>query len=120
MRLPHLDQRIALHWGEAGQLAHAIEWVLCEQLEPPARPAVTLVLSFGPLVRVRGRLLSRARQEQHHVGLVPRKPWHLTLRYDEVLALMQIQPQAPAAGGAWEQVHRASLNLTRYVDCEQQ
>ena len=115
MRLPHLDQRILLHWGEAQQLASAIEWVMAGQLElePPARVSSTLVLSFGPLFRVRGRLLARAR---HHAGPLPRKPWRLTVRYDEVVALLRILPLAPAAGLAWGQVQQASLNLERYID----
>ncbi|MVN77728.1 hypothetical protein GO988_15450 [Hymenobacter sp. HMF4947] len=116
MRLPHLDQRIHLPWGEAGQLAQAIEWVLCRQLEPPARPTLALVLSFGPLYRVRGRLLARHWVEQHHVGERPRRPWRLSLRYEEVAALLLIWEQAPAAGGAWGEIQRVSLNLTRYVD----
>jgi len=116
MRLPHLDQRIHLHWGEAQQLAAAIEWVLCQQLEPPARPALATVLSFGPLYRVRGRLQARARQEHYHQGPPPRKPWRLSLRYDEVAALLLILPQAPAAGLAWGEVQRVSLNLACYVD----
>ncbi len=115
MRLPHLDQRIALPWGEAAQLARAIEWVLCQQLEPPARPAVATVLSFGPLYRVRARLLGRARAEHHHVGPRPRRPWALTLRYDELAALMHVLPRAPAAGQAWGEIQRASLNLERYI-----
>ncbi len=115
MRLPHLDQRIHLHWGEAAQLAAAIEWVLCAQLEPPARPRLAMALSFGPLYRVRGRLLGRQRSEQHHVGPKPSKPWRLTLRYDEVAALMLILPSAPAAGLAWGEVQRVSLNLERVM-----
>ncbi|GEM_PF-3310842 len=116
MRLPHLDQRIHLHWGEAEQLAHAIEWVMCQQLEPPARPKVATVLSFGPLYRVRGRLLGRQQTEKRHVGPKPAKPWKLTLRYDEVVALMLILPSAPSAGLAWGEVQRASLNLERVID----
>lgn len=116
MRLPHLDQRIHLHWGEAQQLGEALVAVLCRQLEPPARPALATVLSFGPLYRVRGRLLARQRQEQYHVGPRPRKPWHLTLRYDEVAALMLVLDEAPAAGGAWAEIQQASLRLERYVD----
>jgi hypothetical protein len=116
MRLPHLDQRIHLHWGEAEQLASAIEWVLCQQLEPPARPKLAMVLSFGALYRVRGRLLSRQLQEQHHVGPLPEKPWRLTLRYDEVAALLLILPKAPAAGLAWGELQRVSLNLDRVID----
>ncbi len=73
MRLPHLDQRIPLHWGEAGQLAYAIEWVLTRQLLPPERPTLLMVLSFGPLTRVGTRLLARQRQEQRRVG-PPRGP----------------------------------------------
>ena len=115
MRLPHLDQRIHLHWGEAEQLASAIEWVLCQQLEPPARPKATMVLSFGPLYRVRSRLQARQRQEHCHIGPLPKKPWRLTLRYDEVAALLLIQPRAPAAGLAWGEVQRVSLNLERYI-----
>jgi hypothetical protein len=116
MRLPHLDQRIHLHWGEAEQLASAIEWVMCQQLEPPARPTVPMVLSFGSLYRVRSKLQARHRQEQHHVGQLPKKPWRLTLRYDEVVALMLIQPEAPAAGLAWGEVHRVSLNLEHVIN----
>jgi hypothetical protein len=115
MRLPHLDQRIHLHWGEAEQLAHAIEWVMCQQLEPPARPTAAMVLSFGPLYRVRARLQARCRQEQHHVGPKPKKPWRLTLRYDEVAALLLILPKAPAAGLAWGEVQRVSLNLEQVI-----
>jgi hypothetical protein len=115
MRLPHLDQRIHLHWGEAEQLAYAIEWVLCQQLEPPARPKLATVLSFGPLYRVRSRLLARQLQEQHHIGAKPTKPWKLTLRYDEVAALILILPSAPAAGLAWGEVQRVSLNLEQVI-----
>ena len=119
MKLPHLDQRIHLHWGEAKQLAAAIEWVLCAQLEPPARPTMAMVLSFGALYRVRGRLQARHRQEQHHVGPLPKKPWRLTLRYDEVAALLLILPIAPAAGLAWGEVQRVSLNLAQVIDLNQ-
>lgn len=115
MRLPHLDQRIALGWGEAQQLADAIEWVMCQQLEPPARPAVTMVLSFGPLYRVRGRLRGRQYREAHHAGPLPKRPWQLTLRYDEVAALLHILPSAPAAGLAWGEVQRASLRLEQFI-----
>lgn len=118
MRLPHLDQPLRLHWGEAYQLAVAVEWVLCEQLElvEPARVAATMSLQFAPLYRVRARLLARARQEKYHAGPPPKKPWRLTVRYDEVVALMRILPSAPAAGQAWEQVQQASLALERYID----
>ena len=112
MRLPHLDQRVHLHWGEAQQLAQAIEFVLCQQLEPGgARPTAAQVLGFGPLYRVRGRLLGRARQERCHRGAPPKKPWRLTLRYDEVTALLGILAEAPPAGLAWGEIQRASLNL---------
>lgn len=116
MRLPHLDQRVALYWGEAQLLAEAIEFVLCQQLEPPARPAATMVLCFGPLYRVRGRLRGRHYQEQHHVGPRPAKPWRLTLRYDEIVALLHIAPQAPLAGQAWGAIQQVSLNLEQVVD----
>jgi len=115
VRLPHLDQRIALHWGEAAQLAYAIEWVLCRELEAATPRPLATVLSFGPLYRVRGRLLGRSLVERHHVGPPPKKPWGLTLRYDEVAALLLILPRAPAAGLAWGEVQRASLNLERYL-----
>jgi len=116
MRLPHLDQLIHLHWGEAGQLANAIEFVMCQQLEPEARPSGTMVLSFGPLYKVRGRLHGRQYREQHHIGPRPKKPWKLTLRYDEVAALRRILDVAPPAGLAWGEIQRASLNLEQYID----
>jgi hypothetical protein len=116
MRLPNLDQKIPLHWGEAQQLAAAIEWVLTQQLIPPVRPTWQMVLSFGPLTRVGTRLLARQRQEQRRIGPPPRKPRLFTLRYDEVAALLVILPLAPAAGAAWGEVHRASLNLEQFVD----
>jgi hypothetical protein len=118
MRLPHLDQQIALHWGEAAQLAYAIEWVLTGQLtlQPPARVPVQMLLCFGPLTRVGTRLLARARQERHYVGTVPTKARQMVLRYDEVAALLHILPSAPAAGLAWGAVQRVSLNLERYVN----
>ncbi|MGI4873391.1 MAG: hypothetical protein ACRYFX_19710 [Janthinobacterium lividum] len=116
MRLPHLDQRIALHWGEAQQLAYAIECVLAEQLsrEEPARVSASLALCFGPLTRVGNRLLARARQER--TSPRPTKPRVLALRYDEVAGLMKILPLAPTAGLAWAQVQQASLRLERYID----
>ena len=114
MRLPQLDQCIDVRWGEAEQLAYAIEWVLCQQLE--GRPTVAMVLSFGPLTRVRSRLVARARQEQHHVGPLPKKPRKYTLRYDEVAGLMLILPSAPAAGLAWGEIQQASLRLERFID----
>jgi hypothetical protein len=116
MRLPHLDQRIHLHWGEAGQLAEALVWVLCEQVEHPAPKPLALVLALGPLYRVQARLQGRRRVEQQHVGPPPRKPWRLSLRYDEVAALMLVRERAPAAGLAWGEIQRVSLNLARYVD----
>jgi hypothetical protein len=114
MRLPGLDQRIPVHRGEAEQLAYAIEWVLCRQLEH--RPSVAMVLAFGPLTRVRSRLVARARQERSHIGPRPSKARTLTLRYDEVAGLMLILPLAPAAGLAWGEVQQASLRLERFMD----
>ena len=118
MRLPQLDQRIEVRWGEAAQLAYAIEWVLAQQLtlQEPARVSVRMLLSFGPLTRVGTRLLARARQERQHVGPVPTRTRQLVLRYDEVAGLLYILPLAPAAGGAWGEVQRVSLNLERFVD----
>jgi hypothetical protein len=118
VRLPHLDQKIPLRWGEAAQLAHAIEWVLTDQLtlQAPARVPAKMLLCFGPLTRVGTRLLARARQERQHVGTVPTKPRQMVLRYDEVAGLLHILPGAPAAGGAWGEVQRVSLNLERFVD----
>jgi len=90
--------------------------VLCALLEPPARPTAAQVLSFGPLYRVRGRLLGRQLAEHHHVGPRPAKPWRLTLRYDEVAALLGILAQAPPAGLAWGEIQQAGLRLERYVE----
>ncbi|MGI4835085.1 MAG: hypothetical protein ACRYFK_16655 [Janthinobacterium lividum] len=116
MRLPHLDQRIHLHWGESEQLAEAIEFVLCQELEPPNRPSASMALSFGPLYRVRGRLRGRQYREAHHVGPRPTKPWRLTLRYEEVVALLLILDQAPPAGLVWGEVQRVSLNLEQVIN----
>jgi len=115
MRLPELDQPILLHWGEAAQLAHAIEWVLTGQLTlaEPARVPASIMLCMGPLSRVGTRLLARARQEKLRA---PSKPRKMVLRYDEVAGLMKILPVAPAAGLAWAQVQQASLTLERYID----
>lgn len=116
MRLPHLDQKIGLGWGEAGQLAEAIADVLCQWLESGTPQAVESILSMGVLYRVRGRLLARQRLERFQQGPPPKKPWRLTLRYDEVTALMRILPQARPAGQAWGKIQRASLNLDHFID----
>ena len=116
MRLPDLDQKIALHWSEAQQLAVAIEWVLTQQLVPPVHPTLKMVRAFGALTRVGTRLLARQRQEARRLGPPPRKARLFTLRYDEVAALLVILPQAPAAGAAWGEVQRVSLNLEHFVD----
>lgn len=116
MRLPHLDQKIALPWGEAGVLARAVATVLYEQAVERTSPRpLALVLAFGPLNRVRGRLASRAAAERGHVGPVPRKPRLLTVRYDELAALLLVLGAAPPPGQAWGELQRASLNLSRYV-----
>lgn len=116
MRLAHLDQKIPLHWGEAGQLAHALAAVLVDSAleELPPRP-LSLVLSFGPLNKVRARLASRAAAERAHVGKPPKKPRLLTLRYDEVAALMRVLHDAPPAGLLWGEIQKASLRLERYI-----
>lgn len=118
MRLPELDQSIALHRGEAAQLAHAIEWVLTGLLltQPPARAPASLMLCMGPLTRLGTRLLARARQDGKQLGTRARR---MVLRYDEVAGLMKILPLAPAAGGAWGEVQQASLTLERYIDFTQ-
>lgn len=116
MRLPHLDQKIPLNWGEAGQLAEAITDMLCGWLESGTPQPMESVLSIGLLYRVRGRLLARQRLEYFHHGPPPKKPWRLTLRYDEVAALMLILPTAPLAGQAWGEIQRVSLSLDRFID----
>lgn len=118
MRLPYLDQRIHLHWGEAQQLADAIEWMLMNlmELEQPATAPASLMQSFGALCRVRGRLRARAMQEQRQPGRPPRKPWRFTVQYDELLGLMLLLPLAPSAGLAWGEIQRVSLNLKYYID----
>ena len=115
MRLPHLDQRIALHPGEAGQLAYAVDWMLTRIVQAETPRGLATVLSLGPLERVRGRLAARERQQQLRQGPPPRKPRCFTLRYDELAALMLILPVAPPAGAAWGAVQQASLNLERYI-----
>jgi hypothetical protein len=117
VRLPHLDQKIDLYWGDAALLANAIEHVLCEQieLEHPARPTWEMALAMGPLYRVRARLLGRAGVERQHHGPPPSRPWKLTLRYDELVALMFILPRAPLASQAWGAVQQASFALERFI-----
>ena len=71
--------------------------MLCAQLEleHPVHPKAQMALYSDPLYRVRARLLTR------HPPLCrapPRKPWQLTLRYDEVAALRYTLPVAPLAG----------------------
>jgi hypothetical protein len=116
MRLPHLDQCIHLHWGEAGLLAEALVHVLCQEVEQPVPRPLATVLSLGPLFRVRGRLLARQLREQYHQGPRPAKPWRLTLRYEEVAALMLVLGRAPAAGLVWGEIQQASFRLERYID----
>ncbi|RZK30397.1 MAG: hypothetical protein EOO63_06835 [Hymenobacter sp.] len=116
MRLSHLDQKIPLNWGEAGQLAEAIADMLCGWLEAGQPQPLEIVLSMGLLVRVRGRLISRQRLEHFHHGPLSKKPWRLTLRYDEVAALMLILPTAPLAGQAWGEIQRVSLSLDHFID----
>lgn len=119
MRLSHLDQKIPLHWGEAGLLAEAIADMLCGWLESGKPQPLEAVLSIGLLYRVRGRLQARQRLEHFHHGPLPRKPWRFTLRYDEVAALMLILPTAPMAGQAWGEIQRVSLSLDRFIDFTQ-
>lgn len=116
MRLPHLDQRIHLHHGEAAQLAYAVDWMLTRQVAAPTPRSIRTVLALGPLERVRSRLSARQRQEAGRVGKPAKRPRTFTLRYDELAALMLILPVAPAAGLAWGEVQRASLNLERWID----
>lgn len=75
-----------------------------------------MVRSFGPLYRVRGRLFGRQLVEQHYAGTPPKRLWGLTLRYDEVAALMLILPGTPAAGLAWREIQRVSLNLEQFIE----
>lgn len=72
--------------------------MLCQQLEPLARPSAALALSIGPLYRVRGRLRGRQCCEAHHGGPRPKKPWQLTRHNDEVTSLLLILDQALPAG----------------------
>lgn len=113
MRLPHLDQKIELYWGEAGLLAASIT----EGVRQQARPySLTSILALGALTRVYQRVAARAAMERLHVGLPKRRPWRLTLRYDEVAALLYLLPTVPAAGRIWGEVQRVSLNLEPVLD----
>jgi hypothetical protein len=76
-RLPHSDQFIHLHQGKAEQLAFAMEWVLCQQMQFSVRPIAAMVFNFGPVYRVRGRLLSRQLVEQHYADAPLKLPWEL-------------------------------------------
>ncbi len=116
MRLPQLDQKIELYWSEAGLLTAAIAEVVYGQAWPQP---LTSVLALGALSRVYKRVAARAAMEQVHVGLPTRRPWRLTLRYDEVAALMYILPTAPAAGRVWGEVQRVSLNLAQVMNLSQ-
>jgi hypothetical protein len=114
MRLPHLDQRVPLHHGEATLLAWSVEWWLTLQVAADSPRSIRTVLAMSPLERVKLRLAARARQEKDKPA--PRKPRHFTLRYDEVAALMLILPVAPAAGGAWGAVQQASFRLENVIN----
>lgn len=113
MRLPQLDQKIELYWSEAGLLAESITEGIYQQARP--RP-LTGVLALGALARVYQRAAARAAMERLHVCLPTRRPWRLTLRYDEVAALMYILPAVPAARRVWGEVQRVSLNLEQVID----
>ena len=112
MRLPQLDQKIELHWGEAGLLALSIAEVVYTRVLPQP---LTSALALGALTRVYQRVAAQAAKEHLHVGLPSRRPWRLTLRYEEVAALMYILPTAPAAGRVWGEVQRVSLNLEQVI-----
>lgn len=114
--MPHLDQRIPLHPGEAGQLAYAVGWMLDAIATGEQPHAVATVLSLAPLARVLARLEARQRSEAQRPGPPPRKPRDFVVRYDELTALMRLLPEAPAAGLAWGNIQRASLNLERWID----
>lgn len=116
MKLPHLNRRIPLHWGEAHQLAYAVETMLCQDLESGAQLPIERVLGIEPLYRVMMRLKARARTERAHTGPPPRKPWQFTLYYNEVAALMLIFPDAPLAGQAWGEIQRVSLTLEQFIE----
>jgi hypothetical protein len=115
MRLPQLDQKIELYWGEAALLASSIAEVVYTRALPQP---LTSALALGALARVYQRVAAHAAKEQIQVGLPSRRPWRLTLRYDEVAALMYILPTAPGAGRVWGEVQRVSLNLDHVIAFE--
>jgi hypothetical protein len=115
MRLPQLDQKIELYWGEASGLASSIAEFVYTRRQPQP---LTSALALGALARVYQRVAAHATKEQVHVGLPSRRPWRLTLRYDEVAALMYILLTTPAAGRVWGEVQRVSLNLDQVIAFE--
>lgn len=93
-------------------MASSIAEVVYTQALP--RP-LTSALALGALTRVYQRVAAHAAKEQLHVGLPSGRPWRLTLRYDEVAALMYVLPTVPAARRLWGEVQRVSLNLEQVI-----
>ncbi|MBJ6109456.1 hypothetical protein JAO73_10555 [Hymenobacter sp. BT523] len=113
MRLPHLDQVVELHRGEARALAAA---VLEAGQRHAAPPPAALVLAWAPLERLRRRLCRVALAEETHVGLPPRRPRRFRLPHDELIALMlYVVPVATTARVPLGKVQQKSLNLAHLM-----
>jgi hypothetical protein len=115
MRLPHLDQLIDLHRGEAAQLLGAIAAVAPVRSRPVAAP---LLLALPVLGRLGKRLQALDQRERRVVGPPPRRPRRFRLRHDEVIALMLYVFPAPGivARVPLGRVQQVSLSLARWID----
>jgi len=121
MKLPFLDQIVALERGEAHELQHVVGNVCLDimanlQAERPAPMPPALMLAFPVLRRLVTRLGRIAQQEFFHVGQPRRKPHRFRLSYEETVALMlYVQPQATSAYVVLGKVHQVSLNLEQFI-----
>ena len=99
MKLPHLDQLIALERGEAGVLAQALAVLVEDAVRvacggPGPRLTPAQALQLAPLASLGWRLVARHNQEQAR----PMKPGQrpparsVRVRYDELVAVLQSRP----------------------------
>jgi hypothetical protein len=121
MKIPFLDQIVALERGEAHELQHVVGNVCLEvmstlQSDYPVPMPAGLLLAFPVLRRLVTRLGKVAQQELFRVGRPRQPPVRFRLSYEEVVALMlHVQPRATSGFVVLGKVHQKSLNLEAFV-----